>query len=751
MPNKTDSSASPESNRKLVSIVPYSIESPASNEAGWSLAPILEAARRRAVVMIGVGVSVSALSWFFAFSQKPQYSSNFQLLVEPVTQGQNLPDVTGSGERRDATLDYQSQIQVLRSPQLLEPIVQKIQAQYPNYTYANLATQLNIIQPPQTKIIQVNYADSDAQRVKFVLDRVAEDYLRYSQQERQSNLRQGVEFINDQINKTQKRVDALQRQLQNFRQQATIVDPQTKSSQVDGQLAALEQQGLEVGRQMAEVQQTYNSLAAQSGTRAALAASASYQQMLGQLQELERRIAIESVRFREDDPTLQALRNQKSNLMPLLRDEARRVLGDRLAEIENQMSVLRVRQAAIQNATQYWQQQAQALPITARQFTDLQRELGVATNSLNRSLQLREALQVEVAQKTVAWQVISPPAQAQIPQTSTFRNLILGALTGLLASVAVAFVLEKLDNTFRSSSDLKKSIKHPVLGMIPYYPSLYDTADWETMFTRSTSSQSPIQFMFVEAFRSLNVRLRRLGSDAPKRSIVISSAQPGDGKSTIALFLAQAAAAMGQRVLLVDADLRRPQISELLGFGAVPGLSDLIGNHLDAKQVIQPIPLHTIDDVVSNGAQGSEARSDARFQLRHRGRLFVLPSGLLALEPTELLASREMQTLMEAWQTKFDLIIYDTPPVLNLADSPLLAAQADGLLLVANIGQTTRPSILEAIETLESADVPILGIVANGVRGHSYGTAQRYAERATLESALPSSENTASRNGAGEN
>lgn len=742
MPNKTDNT-SPD-NAKLVSIVPYSIETPASTEeSGWSLAPILEAARRRAVVMIGVGVSVSALSWFFAFSQKPQYSSNFQLLVEPVTQGQNLPDVTGNGERRDATLDYQSQIQVLRSPQLLEPIVQKIQAQYPNYTYGALATQLSVIQPPQTKIIQVSYTDSDAQRVKFVLDRVAEGYLRYSQQERQSNLRQGVEFINDQIKKTQNRVDGLQRQLQNFRQQGTLVDPQAKSSQVDAQLAALEQQALEVGRQMAEIQQTYNSLAAQSGTRAALAASASYQQMLGQLQELERRIAIESVRFLGDDPTLQALQNQKANLMPLLRDEARRVLGDRLAEIENQIAVLRVRQAAIQNATQYWQQQAQALPIASRQFTDLQRELGVATGSLNRSLQLREALQVEVAQKTVAWQIISPPAQAQIPQTSTLRNLILGALTGVLAAVAVAFVLEKLDNTFRSSSDLKKSIKHPVLGMIPYYPSLYDSPDWETMFTRSSSSNSSIQFMFVEAFRSLNVRLRRLGSDLPKRSIVISSAQPGDGKSTIALFLAQAAAAMGQRVLLVDADLRSPQISNLLGFDAVPGLSDLIANHLDAKQLLQSIPLHSLDDVMPNSTLGA----DAQFQLRHRGRLYVLPSGLLALEPTELLASREMQSLMETWQTKFDLIIYDTPPVLNLADSHLLAAQADGCLLVANIGQTMRSSILEAIETLESANVPVLGIVANGVRGQSYGTAQRYADRVTSEPALASSENNSSRNG----
>lgn len=672
---------------------------------------------------------VSGISWYQAFSKTPIYSSTFQLLVEPITDNQDLSVLTSltNGESRDRGLDYRSQIQVLRSPTILQPIVRKIQAQYPEFDYGNLVSQLTIVQPPQTKMLEVSYQDSDAQRAKFVLDKVAEGYLRYSQQERQSNLRQGVELVNDQLSKTQNRVDVLQRQLQAFRQQNTIVDPQSKSTQVNSQLTALEQQQLEVRNQLAEVQQTYNRLADQAGTRAALAQANTYQQFLSELQTLERRIAVEQARFRGDNPNLKALEEQRNRLIPLLRGEARRVVGDRAAEIENQMSILQVRQAAIANATAYWQQQAQQLPVTSRQYTDLQRELAVATESLNRLLQMREMLQVGVAQKTVSWQLIAPPGQPQVPITSTSQNLFLGALTGLLASAAVAFLLEKLDNTFRSTSDLKKQVKLPILGTVPHYPSLYESSGWSAMINRSSPTNSSIQFLFSEAFRSLNTTIRQLEAKSPKRSIVISSAQAGDGKSTVSLFLAQAAAVMGQRVLLVDADLRSPQISVLLELHNELGLSDLLLDNLDFNQIVCPI----------TPQQQSEENADAvgRETGRRRG-LFVLPSGQISAEPTELLSSRKMQVLMEELQSAFDLVIYDTPPILNLADSKLLAAEADGLILVTSLRKTVRSAVLEVLENLETAHIPVLGIVANGVKEKIHSTTQQYAERtiaATVE------------------
>ncbi|MBN8559294.1 MAG: polysaccharide biosynthesis tyrosine autokinase [Leptolyngbya sp. UWPOB_LEPTO1] len=722
MKNTNSSPASAEANGKLLPILTYpSTSAPPTEEGGWSLAPILDVVRRRAIVIVGVASVVSGISWYQSFTRQPTYSSAFQLLVEPITDNQALPRLTGAAN--PSGLDYRSQIQILRSPKILEPISQKIQAQYPGFNYGVLVSGLTVTQPPQSKLIEVSYQDSDAQRVKFVLDKVAEGYLRYSQQERQSNLRQGVEFVNDQLKTTQNRVDVLQRQLQAFRQQNTIVDPQTKSGQVDSQLTALEQQRLEVSNQLAEVQQAYNSLADQSGARVALSQAQSYQQFLSELQALERRIAIEQARFRGDNPTLNALQKQRDRLLPLLRQEAGRVLGDRLSAIESQMAILRVRLSAIDNATQYWQQQAQQLPITSRQFTDLQRELTVATESLNRLLQMREMFQAEVAQKTVSWQLITPPGSPQVPLTSTPQNLLVGALTGLLAAAAVAFLLEKLDNTFRSSSDLKRQAKLPLLGAIPHYPSLYESSGWSAMLNRSNAANSSMQFLFSEAFRSLNTTIRHLNAKSPRKSIVISSAQSGDGKSTISLFLAQAAAAMGQRVLLVDADLRSPQISTLLDLPNQIGLSDLLLDNFDFNSVINPITPQAQD-------------GSALMRIAGRGGLFVLPSGPIPDEPTELLSSQKMQVLMEDLQAAFDLVIYDTPPVLNLADSSLLASQAGGLILVATLRKTIRSAVMDAIENLETAHIPILGIVANGTRGQAYGISQGYTERPVATSEI---------------
>jgi polysaccharide biosynthesis transport protein len=702
-----------ETNGKLLPVLTYpTAQSNPKDEEGWSLSPIFDVVKRRAVVMIGVATLVSGFSWYQTFTKKPVYTSNFQLLVEPITEGQSLPSLTGEvGSNRSSGLDYKSQIQILRSPKILEPIFEKIRAQYPNFSVNDFARQFIVVQPQQTKLIEVSYQDSDAQRVKFVLDKVAEGYLRYSQQERQGNLRQGVEFVENQLKKTQSRVDQLQRQLENFRQNNTIVDPQAKSTQVDTQLAALEQQRLDISNKLAEVQQTYNSIAGTSGARAALAASTSYQNFLNDLQLLQRKIAIEQARFQGANPTLEALEAQRDRVLPLLREEARRVLGDRLAEIENQLNLLQVQQAANVSATQYWQQQAQQLPVTSRQYTDLQRELAVATDSLNRLLQTREKLQVEVAQKSVTWQLIAPPSAPQVPLTSTPQNLALGALTGLLASAAIAFLLEKLDATFNSTSDLKKQVKVPILGAIPYYPSLYESAGWGEMLNRSRAANSSIQFLFSEAFRSLNATIQQLAADS--HSIVVSSAQPGDGKSTVSLFLAQAAASMGQRVLLVDADLRSPQISNLLELENNIGLSTILTDGSDFSPAIQPI-----------GPQILNPNDSTR-----RGGLFILPSGPIPLEPTELLSSRRMRSLMETLQDDFDLIVYDTPPVMNLADSKLLAAQAGGLILVTHLRKSIRSALLETLETLETAHIPVFGIVANGSQGQPYGNPPGYAER----------------------
>ncbi len=706
----------------------YPVQLDASDDASWwSVPQILLVIRRRAILIGVMAIAVTSVSWYRALNQKPIYVGEFQLLVEPVTddsQGK-LKGLTGqeNASPRDSNLDYRTQTEILRSPKLLLPVIKQIQPHYPDVFYNSLINKLAVIQPEGTRILKVSYQDPDPQKIKFVLDQVVQGYLTYSQQERQANLRKGIEFVDSQIPKTQKRVNFLQYQLQSFRQKNEFIDPQTKSEQITSQLGLLEQQSLEVERQLAETAKSDANVAQQSGATATLAESESYQRSLENLQETDRKIADRTVRFKPNSPVMKALQEKRQSLEPLVKAEAQRALTNRLATLNNQLSILRVRQQEIANAKLRWKQKANELPVTARQYTDLQRELIVATESLNRFLQTREALQIEAAQKENPWQVLAPPQKPQVPVDSITRNLMLGAVTGVLLGIVAALLAERLDSSFRSIEEIKKQIKLPLLGVIPFHvdgtgkggtiaksEQATPPQGLRKVFGKRAESHDFTQFVFSEAFRSLYTNIGMMSPDRPIRSLVVSSALAGEGKSTVAINLAKAATAMGQRVLLVDADLRRPQVGKRLNLPDEPGLSNLIGTSLQPNQVIRQVRL--IDPALA--AIGN------KLELLVSDQLSVLTSGQIPPDPTKLLSSRKMQDLMEHFQTLFDLVIYDAPPLLNLADSNLLAAKTDGTILIIRLAKTDRFTVAEALDNLKTTHLSVLGIVANGSRHNTF-------------------------------
>jgi len=211
---------------------------------------------------------------------------------------------------------------------------------------------------------------------------------------------------------------------------------------------------------------------------------------------------------------------------------------------------------------------------------------------------------------------------------------------------------------------------------------------------------------FMEAFRSLYTNIRLLSEKKSIQSLAISSAVPGDGKTTVALYLAQTAATIGKRVLLVDTDLRSPQLHMRLDLPNTQGLSDIIATDLTLKDALQT---SSLDE-----------------------NLFVLTAGQSLSDPVKLLSSDKMQYLIDQVTAQFDLVIYDTPPLLGLGDGNLLAAKADGTILVVGVEKTDRSLVMKAFDGLKIARASVLGIVANGVKSEatpSYGVYRRQAIR----------------------
>ncbi|MEL7333707.1 MAG: polysaccharide biosynthesis tyrosine autokinase, partial [Cyanobacteria bacterium J06560_2] len=630
-----------------------------------------------------------------------------------------LTSVLGDQSLNNSGLDYETQVQVLRSPELVEPISEQLQQSYPALDYLTLLENLRITRLGETKILEVSYAGPDPVQIQVVLDRLSKAYLKYSLEERQTNLRQGINFVENQLPDLQNQVDTIQSQLESFRREYNFITPELQSTQLSEQTTHLTTERLALDQQLAEVQQVFNNLQSQSGTLGALDAAPIYEQLLSELRAVESKIAQELTRFSPNSLSIRVLEEQRANLLPLLQQEAQRVVGTKKALATNEFQVMAVQSDALLLAEQETTEGMSQLPALIRQYTDLQRELEISTQALTRFRTTRETLEIEAAQTEIPWQLIEVPVQPTEPISPNLkRSLLLGLVASVLAGLAAALLLEKLDNVYHSVDELKVGTKLPMLGMLPHNKALQDSrARDRGAIAAMFDKLSDVRFggraqanyygyggnsesSFLEALRVLHTNIRMLSSDRPIRSILISSALPGDGKSTVCASLAQVATAMGQRVLVVDVDLRKPQVHERLGVSNALGLSNLIADDLPLKAAIQ--------------------------QVDPSGQLFVLTSGKVPPDPTKLLASQKMHHLMGTFERCFDLVIYDAPPTTGLADVSLIGQRTDGLVLVTRMGKTDRTVLTQTIETLSLAQIPTLGIVANGVSPEGLGGYRYY-------------------------
>jgi len=249
----------------------YQTQPPETETDDLNLRQLLTIARRRALVIASVAIAVTSVSGFSTLSKIPQYESKFQLLVEPVSADKKITRLTqGADEKnllQDSNLDYDTQIQVLRSPKLMAPIIEQINTKYPDVTYDSLISenQLKIGRLGETKILEISYRDPNPQKVKSVLHEVARGYLRYSFEEQQINISQGIRFVEGQLPKLEQRVDKLQAQLQGFRQRYNLLDPQNQAQELSKRFSDIEQQRVDSLIKLNETRSLYNTLQQQLG------------------------------------------------------------------------------------------------------------------------------------------------------------------------------------------------------------------------------------------------------------------------------------------------------------------------------------------------------------------------------------------------------------------------------------------------------------------------------------------------------
>jgi capsular exopolysaccharide synthesis family protein len=276
--------------------------------------------------------------------------------------------------------------------------------------------------------------------------------------------------------------------------------------------------------------------------------------------------------------------------------------------------------------------------------------------------------------EVVAGPLLAPTPVAPRP----VRNLVLGVLCGLLLGIGIAVLRELLDTTVKTPEALTGLAGAPVLASVPF-----DAIARRAPLVVGAGTRSPR----AEALRQLRTNLQFVDVDRPIHSVVVTSAVPGEGKSSTACNLAIVFAEAGKRVLLVDADLRRPRLASYLGVEGAIGLTNVLAGQASVSDVTQ--------------LWGT--------------RLWLLPSGFLPPNPSELLGSQHMADLLEDFRSQFDIVIIDTPPLLPVTDAAVAAVRADGAILVTRAGRTTTSQTGAAVRALQAVDARLLGCVFNMV------------------------------------
>ncbi|MFI5494881.1 polysaccharide biosynthesis tyrosine autokinase [Actinoplanes sp. NPDC051859] len=308
---------------------------------------------------------------------------------------------------------------------------------------------------------------------------------------------------------------------------------------------------------------------------------------------------------------------------------------------------------------------------------------------------------------TVGVQIIAEPKLADAPVSpQPVRNVGLAIALGLILGVGAAALRESLDSTIRSPEALNAAASAPVLSAIPFDRK----ADKSPLITEGSAQSTR-----AEAMRQLRTNLQFVHVDRPLRSLVVSSALPGEGKSTTACNLGIAFAEAGKRVIIIDADLRRPRIAEYLGLEGAVGLTNVLAGQANVRDVVQPW-----------GKSG----------------LWVLPSGYVPPNPSELLGSGNMADLLTALGTAFDVIIIDTPPLLPVTDAAVMSTIADGCLLVSRHAKTTVSQAQTAAAALAKVSAKLHGCVLNMVPAKK-GSTYAYYSYASATDEVTAPETTA--------
>ena len=709
---------------------------------------------RRKWTVLGAFCAALTATFLFTLLTSPIYEAKAKVMVQPERGSSGIEGVLETQSYlQTGTFNVSvinNQVEILKSWTIAERVIERLQsspyanrlsllsAKKGNLTRSHVIQKfrqsVNVIPLREADIIEVRVKAPSAWEAQILANTLASAYVDENLSVVRGEVKEVKSFLQDQISVVRDRLAKSEENLRAFKEKEKVVSLPEEISSMVTQVAYFEglynQATTDLATTQTRLDHLKELLEKQTGTLVEDVAEVStpvISEMRKELADLEsirarylaqgygethQKMAEIDNRIRETksrlvESTKKLVSAQLSGADPLAFSQE---LVDKIVSLETEVVTANARAEALRNIIAYYESQLEKLPAKTLELARLERSAKVDENVLMMLMQKYEEARIREAGQIGNVRVIDPAREPDSPVRPRKKlNLAVGGILGLMLGIGLAYFRNYLPDTIESTEAIERISSSPVLGTIPEIKSVRSRLQARrspkgeklqganaalperTRLITQIETWSPIS----EAYRTLRTNIQFTGIDSPVKTILISSPGPSEGKSTTVANLAITMAQAGAKTLVVDSDLRKPIVDSLLNSKNTIGLTNLLRAECTLDEAI------AVTDIPN---------------------LSVLGSGPLPPNPSEMLGSNRMKSLIAALRERFDYILLDSPPVVTVTDAALLAATADATLLVVRSGVSSREGLARAISLLGNVRARFVGTVFNAVDiGLGYG------------------------------
>lgn len=664
--------------------------------------------RKRKLLVLGCLVGMTVAAGLISAFLPRRYEAVARVLINPQdTNALGLDPLAAlAGTSLSNDIAQQTQVRVLQSDPLAWNVVKQLRLDQRQDFAGRLATRdsvdsvsvptrarilsifherLRVAVVPKTQLIEVRFRARDPQLAADVANALTNAYIERNFRTRYEATMQASDWLSKQLDDLKRNVEASQKRFTEYQKKSGIIGTDETHNIFIVQLDEMNRQM--AGAQAERILREARYRVAVTGNPELIAdivPTSSLAILRAQQADLQNQYAQLTTKYGEAYPRVEQVNTQLKQVdisIAAQVAEVRTRLGqeyEAALKTEHGLNVELGKQ----------KQQAYKMNDAGIQFAILKKDFESSRDLYDGLMKKLKEAGIVAGLRSTNVDVIDPASAPIKPaEPRVVLNLAVGLLLGLFSGVGLAFLLENLDTTITAPENCDVLANMPMLGVVPHL-----SLNRSRGHKNSADEEKNLPFLLsrpeshlAESFRALRTTLLLSSAGAPPKVILVTSAAPGEGKTTVSVNLALTFAQKGSRVLLVDADMRRP--SGRLGMQGQNGLSSCLAGRIAAGELLKPMP----------GGMG----------------LDVLPSGQTPPNPVELLDSERMRELISQWRQQYEHIVFDTPPMVGLSDAVVLSPYADGVLLVARSAQTRRQSLSRARDILARVNARVVGVIIN--------------------------------------